>query len=101
MAVCPRCNSTLDEDATQCPQCDGDELVVVFETQREFEASLVAQVLSEIGIRNLKRSAGTEGFLPLVTGRLATIKILVLERDAEAARQALAQLRDENGESDE
>lgn len=106
MSVCKRCECTLDETATHCPRCGDavaaappDDYVVVFTTQREIEATLVAQVLTEVGIPNLERSAGTQSFLPLVTGKLATVEILVLERDAEAARRAIAQLRTENGEA--
>ncbi len=64
--------------------------VSVFEALDELEAGMIKQLLSSCGIECVVRGRMTSGLYPVSIGDLSKREILVLEDDAEDARELLS-----------
>ncbi len=100
--TCPRCNYDLRGSGYQsCPECgwrptappmNDDDTVVLVNVQTEWEASFIAEALSERDI-NAQASGGlTAGFRAEAPG---LARIIVPRGQVERAKQQLAEIRKE------
>ncbi len=71
------------------------DLVVIFRTHSDVEASVVRALLEAHGIRSLVRSAVTHAVFPLNVSELAEVRIAVNASDADDAEQIIESHRSE------
>ncbi len=106
MPYCKVCRHEYAEGITRCPDCDVDlvdELppeqessvdqgyVRVYVARDEMEARIIASTLEEAGIKTWDRSQVVHSLKWSTVGPLAPEDILVLESDAEKAREVIQQ----------
>jgi hypothetical protein len=116
MTYCPRCGASYEAGTGRCADCgvalvgeppvrpasdpDAQErTALVHEARNELEAQMISQALEAEGIGHTTMSYVTESVFPFSDTKLARVRILVLEHDAEAARRIIAAL--EGGENPE
>jgi len=101
---CPVCESEYEEGVTSCPD-DGSELVerltpentVHDHSEARFvtlhnigspaEAEMVADILTQNGVRAAVQSGGADAFSPLLSAASPGALVLVDERDLDRARE--------------
>ena len=74
--------------------------VVVHTVQGSIEAEIVQTCLRSCGIESTTQGLAVQSVHPFTVDGMGKIKILVMEKDAEAARQTIAQFLDSSSESD-
>lgn len=72
--------------------------VSVFSTNDEMEARMVQELLRTYGIESAINSESAPGLFPVTFGKLANQQIMVLELEAERARQIIAEEYEAGGE---
>ncbi len=73
--------------------------VEVHTVQGPFEAEIVQACLSSCGIESATQGLAAQSVHPFTVDGMGKIKILVMERDAEVARQIIADYLEKSSES--
>jgi hypothetical protein len=73
--------------------------VVVHTVQGSIEAEIVQTCLRSCGIESTTQGLAVQSVHPFTVDGMGKIKILVMEKDAEAARRTIAQFLESNSES--
>jgi len=113
MPYCPVCRYEYVEGITKCPDCDvdlvaelpaegerysQDEWVKVYEAKDEPEAEIVTAALQSAGIKVWDRSQVIHCLKSMIVGPLSPEDLLVLESDAETARDIIRQVLSGQGQ---
>lgn len=79
---------------------DTMKTVVIHTVQGSIEAEIVQGCLRSSGIESATRGLASQSVHAFTVDGMGKIKILVMESDAEAARQTIAEYLDSNSDSD-
>lgn len=101
MPLCPNCGYEYLPEITKCPDCGAelvnklpeqevinDEMVLVYKTYNDSEASIIKAYLEAEGIDAIVQRDAVQDIYPSMFNELG-ICILVLERDKDKALEAL------------
>jgi len=77
---------------------DAMKAVVVHTVQGPIEAEIVQACLRSCGIESTTQGLAAQSIHPFTVDGMGKIKILVMENDAEAARQVIADFLENNSE---
>ena len=80
------------------PSSDNMKTVVVHTVQGSIEAEIVQTCLRSCGIESTTQGLAVQSVHPFTVDGMGKIKILVMENDAEAARQVIADFLENNSE---
>jgi hypothetical protein len=90
----------MTESSADNPLTDNMKAVVVHTVQGPVEAEIVRTCLRSCGIESVTQGLAVQSVHPFTVDGMGKIKILVLEKDADAARQAIADFLAGNPETD-
>ena len=121
---CPECGTAYREDVTTCHDCgmplvsESDyrqrqaaveaerekyrdmDIVEVYAVQGKAEADVIQGMLASIGIKSMTRGHSVLSVHPFTVDGMGEVRILVAEPDADAARQAIQNYLEDEGEAD-
>ena len=80
----------MTEPSSDKPASDNMKTVVVHTVQGSIEAEIVETFLRSCGIESTTQGLAAQSVHPFTVDGMGKIKILVMENDANAARQAIA-----------
>jgi len=86
------------ESSSDKPVNDSMKTVVVHTVQGSIEAEIVQTFLRSCGIESTTQGLAVQSVHPFTVDGMGKIKILVMESDAEAARQIIADYLESNPE---
>ena len=89
----------VTESSSDGPSNDNMKTVVVHTVQGSIEAEIVQTFLRSYGIESTTQGLAVQSVHPFTVDGMGKIKILVMESDAETARQIIADFLENNPES--
>ena len=92
--------SVMTESSSDKPVSENMKTVVVHTVQGSIEAEIVQTCLRSYGIESTTQGLAVQSVHPFTVDGMGKIKILVMENEAEAARQIIRDFLESSPESD-